>query len=84
MFTNYIKKILPIPITNIETNNDGYKYRVTTYSSVIDERGVKEVLRKRIRSNKKIKSMSDWGFKKGDTFYKQAIIEFYKKENPSE
>ena len=60
MFNEYLKKILPIPITKIEVNNDGYKYRITTYSSVLNERGTENSIRKRINNNKRIKSFSGW------------------------
>lgn len=78
MFNAYLKKILPIPIVKIEVNDDGYKYRVTSYASVIDEYGAAETIRKRIIKNKRIKSFNGWYYKKDDTYYKQAIIEFVK------
>ena len=78
MFTEYIRKILPIPIVKRENSKDGYKYRITTYSSVINERGVTDIIANRIHKNKKIKYLYGWYFKSGDTKYKQAIIEFYK------
>lgn len=80
MFNEYLKKILPIPIINMEVNNDGYKYRITTYASVIDERGTETTIRKRLNSNKRIKDISGWYFLPNDYFYKQMIIEF-KHEN---
>ena len=76
MFNEYLKKILPIPITKIEVNNDGYKYRITTYSSVLNERGTENSIRKRINNNKRIKSFSGWYLKPNDIYYKQAIVEF--------
>ena len=76
MFNEYLKKILPIPIVKIEVNNDGYKYRITTYTSVINERGAEETIRKRIIKNKRIKSFNGWYFKDNDINYKQVVIEF--------
>lgn len=81
MFDEYIRKLLPIPIINIESNQDGYKYRITTYSSVINERGVIDLINRRINKCKKIKSFNGWYLKSGDVNYQQAIIEFVK---PSE
>ena len=77
MFNNYIKKILPIPITDIQISpKDNYVYYITTYSSVLNERGVCSCLEKRLKRNKKIENFDGWWFKDGDTFYKQAIITF--------
>ena len=78
MFNDYIRKILPIPITQIEVSQDGYKYRVTTYSSVINESFITDIIKKRIKNNKKIKSFDGWYLKNNDYNYKQAIIEFVK------
>ena len=81
MFNAYIRKILPIPIVNIEISpKNNYVYRITTYASVLDEQGVWCCCEKRLCKNKKIKSFNGWWFKEGDTFYKQGVIEF---ENPS-
>ena len=78
MFNDYIRKILPIPITQIEVSQDGYKYRITTYSSVINEPNVVDIIKKRIKNNKKVKFIDGWYFKNNDYNYKQAIIEFKK------
>ena len=78
MFNDYIRKILPIPITQIEVSQDGYKYRITTYSSVINEPNVVDIIKKRIKNNKKVKFLDGWYFKGNDYNYKQAIIEFKK------
>lgn len=78
MFHEYIKKILPIPIVMIENSEDGYKYRITTYASVINEYGTENIIKRRIYKNKKIKSLSMWYFKPDNYYYKQAIIEFNK------
>lgn len=78
MFTEYLRKILPIPIVRIEVNEDGYKYRITTYASVIDERQTDKAIRTRIIKNKRIKSFSGWFYKDNDVYYKQAVIEFVK------
>lgn len=79
MFNEYIKKILPIPIVMIESNKDGYKYRITTYSSVISECGCENQIIKRISKNKRIKSISCWLNKPDNAYFSQAIIEFNKK-----
>lgn len=75
MFNEYIRKILPIPITKIEHSDDGYKYRLTVYSSIINENGVTDMIKKRLK-NKRIKSFDGWYFKPDNINYKQAIIEF--------
>ena len=74
MYNDYLRKILPIPIVDIEVK--GYKYRITTYSSVIDESGVKATVTKRLKNNKRIKSFGEWWFKSDDRYYKQLIVEF--------
>lgn len=76
MFNEYIKKILPIPIVMIENSKDGYKYRITTYSSVIREYGCENQIKKRISKNKRIKSISCWLNKPDNAYFSQAIIEF--------
>ena len=76
MFNEYIRKILPIPIVMIESSNDGYKYRITTYSSVINERGCENAIIKRIQKNKRVKSISGWINKPDNNYFAQAIIEF--------
>lgn len=77
LFNDYIRKILPIPIVQIEVSpKDSYIYRITTYSSVLNERGVWSGVEKRLYKNKKIKSFDGWWFKEGDTFYKQGVITF--------
>ena len=78
MFNDYIKKILPIPITEIEVSPDGYKYRITTHSSVISEYGVSDLINRRINKNKRIKSFDGWYLKENDFTKKQAVIEFCK------
>ena len=79
MFNKYLAKILPIPIVNIEVNKtDGYKYRVTTYASVINEYGVEKQVASRLGKNKRIKSFDGWYMKDNEPFYKQAIVEFVK------
>ena len=78
MFNEYIKKILPIPIIEIQVNKDGYKYLITTYSSVINEYGCKDSINKRINKCKRIKSISYWWNKPNNSYYKQAIIEMNK------
>ena len=76
MFNEYLKKVLPIPIKEIKASKDGYKYLITTYSSVVND--MSKIIEQRVRKNKRIKSISDWFFKEGDTFYKQAVVEFVK------
>ena len=79
MFNEYLRKILPIPIVEIEiSQKDNYLYRITTYATVIDESGTIDAIKRRIKSNKKIKSIGDWFFKDKDTSFKQAIVEFVK------
>ena len=75
MFNNYIRKVLPIPIVEIKASEDGYRYLLTTYSSIIDEYGAKNDMLKRVKNNKRMKCISDWGFKERDTYYKQAVLE---------
>ena len=75
MFNEYIRKVLPIPIVEIKASKDGYKYLLTTYSSVIDESGAKNDILKRVKNNKRMKNISDWYFKDRDTYYKEAILE---------
>lgn len=76
MFNEYLKKVLPIPIKEIKASKDGYKYLITTYSSVVNDMG--KIIEQRVRKNKRIKSISCWFLKEGDTFYKQAVVEFVK------
>ena len=79
MFNKYLAKILPIPIVNIEVSKtDGYKYRVTTYASVINEYGVEKQVASRLGKNKRVKSFDGWYMKDNEPFYKQAIVEFVK------
>lgn len=76
MFNEYIKKILPIPIVMIESSKDGYKYRITTYNSVIGEYGCEDAIIRRLQKNKKVKSISSWINKPDNNYFAQAIIEF--------
>ena len=52
------------------SDKNNYLYRITTYSSVINEYGTEESVIKRI------KSISHWRNKPDNNYYKQAIIEF--------
>lgn len=79
MFYNYIRKILPIPIIEIKASKDGYKYLITTYSSVINEYNCEKIINKRISKNKKIQSISYWRLNPDNNLQKQAVIEFKKK-----
>lgn len=77
MFDKYLAKILPIPIVDIEVSKkDGYKYRITTYSSVLNEIGTKERVAIRLKNNKRIKSFDGWYMKDKEPFFKQMIVEF--------
>ena len=79
MFDKYLQKILPIPIVNIEVSKtDGYKYRITTYASVLNEYGVEKLVANRLRGNKRVKSFDGWYMKDNEPFFKQAIVEFVK------
>jgi len=75
MFHGYIRKVLPIPIVEIKASEDGYKYLITTYSSAIDEYGAKNDILKRVKQNKRMKSIDGWWFKENNTYYKEAILE---------
>lgn len=77
MFDKYLEKILPIPIVDIEVSKkDGYKYRVTTYSSVLAENGVKNQIIIRLKSNKRIKSFDGWYLKEHEPYLRQMYVEF--------
>lgn len=77
MFDKYLAKILPIPIVNIEVSKtDGYKYRITTYSSVLNEYGVEKQVASRLGKNKRVKSFDGWYVKENEPYYRQAIVEF--------
>ena len=77
MFNKYLEKILPIPLVDIEVSKkDGYKYRITTYSSVLNEIGTKERVAIRLKNNKRIKSFDGWYFKEDDPYLRQMIVEF--------
>lgn len=77
MFDRYLEKILPIPLVDVEVSkNDGYKYRITTYASVIDETGIKNKVDMRLKNNKRIKSFDGWYFKDNDPYLRQMIVEF--------
>ena len=79
MFDKYLEKILPIPIVDIEVSKtDGYKYRVTTYSSIINEYGTEKRVASRLEKNKRIKSFDGWYMKDKEPFFKQMIVEFKK------
>ena len=51
---------------------------ITTYSSIIKEDGIEDLINKRIKRCKRIKSISYWRNKPNNILYKQAIIEFKK------
>lgn len=80
MFNAYIKAIMPVPIANIEVSEENpYMYRVTVYSSLVDENT--DRINKRLLKNKRIANFSGWFFKRYDFTFKQAYIEF--KKTPS-
>lgn len=75
MYNAYLKSILPVPIVDIEVSpKNNYVYRITALSSLVDES--KNLIEKRLRKNKRIKSIGTWFFKEHDFFYKQLVIEF--------
>lgn len=77
MFDKYLQKILPIPIVGIEVSKtNDYKYRVTTYASVINEYGVEKQVASRLGKNKRVKSFDGWYMKDNEPFFKQMIVEF--------
>lgn len=77
MFNEYLKKILPIPIVGIEVSKtDCYRYRITTYSSVLNEYGVEKQVASRLGKNKRVKSFDGWYMKDNEPFFKQMIVEF--------
>ena len=77
MFDAYIKSIIPIPLVDIEVSpNNPYFYRVTAFASLVNE--YRDSIDKRLYKNKRIKSYEGWFLKRGDCFYKQALIEFKK------
>lgn len=78
MFDEYLRKIIPVPLVDIKVSQDGYKYLITTYASVLNEFGVESRIENRIKINKRIKSINGWWNKDGECFYKQAIVEFVK------
>jgi len=80
MFNEYLKKILPIPITKIKPSKDGYKYLIYTYASVLNQdRGVQLQLVKRVHNNKRIKTFDGWYYDDKNLNEKYALIEFNKK-----
>ena len=79
MFDKYLEKILPIPLVNVEVSKtDGYKYRITTYASVLDEYGIKDRIIMRLKNNKRIKDFDGWFLMADAPYLRQAIIEFKK------
>ena len=74
MFNDYIKALLPIPITDIRVSESNkYKYKITTYAKVADE--AEKIIKNRVNKCKRIKSFNGW-FYDNDTYFKYAIIEF--------
>ena len=79
MYHEYLKKILPIPVKEIQVSpKNNYLYMVTTYASVINEKGTENLIDLIVNKCKKIKKISYWRNKPNDTMYKQAVVEFIK------
>lgn len=51
---------------------------VTTYASVINEKGTENLIDLIVNKCKRIKKISYWRSKPNDTMYKQAVVEFIK------
>lgn len=78
MFDKYLRKIIPIPITKIETFKDGYKYLVYTYASVLNQdKGIQLKIIKRAHNNKRIKTFDGWYYNDKNLNEKYALVEFY-------
>ena len=79
MYNAYIKDIMPIPIEKIEISpNNNYMYRITAFSSLVDEN--KRTIDKILRRNKRIKSYEGWWLSPHNIIFKQALIEFKKEK----
>lgn len=79
MFNAYIKKIMPIPITEIQSSKDGYRHFVFTYASILDKDiGLQLRIVKRMHNNKRIKTFDGWYYKDNDITQKYALVEFKK------
>lgn len=79
MFNDYIKKIMPVPITEIQSSKDGYRYFVFTYASILDkDMGLQLRIVKRMHNNKRIKTFDGWYYKDNDITQKFALVEFKK------
>ena len=76
-FKEYIRKILPIPTCGIEVSEDGYKYKVKAFASVVNEGNVAKYVEKRLNKCKRVKSYSMW-FNSEDFLYKYIVIEMQK------
>lgn len=78
MFDDYIRSIMPIPVEDIEVSpNNAYLFRVTAFSSLVNEN--RKLIDEILYKNKKISSYEGWFLKRGDIYFKQALIEFKKK-----
>ena len=81
MFNSYIKKIMPIPITEIQSSKDGYRHFVFTYASVLDkDMGLQLRIVKLMHNNKRIKTFDGWYYKDNDITQKFALVDFKKSE----
>ena len=81
MFNEYLKKIMPVPITDIKVSKDGYKYVVSTYASILNQdKGLQLRIIERMHNNKKVKFFDGWYSKNDDLTKKEAVVEF---ENPN-
>lgn len=77
---DYLKKILPIPITDTKISDNGYKITITTYASVLQEYGIENLINKIMKQNKRIQYFDGWYFEPQNVFYKQAIVSFKRGE----
>ena len=76
MFNDYIKSILPIPILDIKVaKNNSYRYKIVTYSSVVDEPQTRMAVENRVKKCKRMKSIEGW-YLDDDISRKYAVVEF--------
>ena len=76
MYYDYLKSVLPIPILDINVaQNNNYRYKITTYSSVADEPQTRMAVENRVKKCKRMKSIEGW-YLDDDISKKHAVIEF--------
>ena len=81
MFNAYLKKVMPVPVTEIQVSKDGYRYLVFTHASILDkDMGLQLRIVKRMHNNKRIKIFDGWYYKDNDITQKYALVEFKKDE----